>query len=256
MKAGRAARGVLVPAGLDLGRLGRAVRELPRFALDFRAYSAACRAAGVPPPALSDLYPMLADRGQESAAIRDHYFWQDLWAARKIYAAAPNEHFDIGSRVDGFILALLAFRQVTVIDIRPLPVPVTGLRFVRADASSLDQFPDGSVESISSLHAVEHFGLGRYGDPLDPAGSMRAMKELARVCRRGGRVYFSVPVGRQRTCFNAHRVFSPDAVVDAFGDLDLVSFAGFNDGEFVASAAPRDFASANYACGMFEFTRR
>ena len=48
------------------------------------------------------------------------YFIQDIWAAQRIYKKKPNEHIDIGSRVDGFVSHLMVFMKVKVIDIRPL----------------------------------------------------------------------------------------------------------------------------------------
>ncbi|HWF86113.1 MAG TPA: hypothetical protein VG222_14745 [Vicinamibacterales bacterium] len=51
---------------------------------------------------------------------RGHYFHQDLWVAKRIYAARPAAHVDIGSRIDGFVAHLLTFMPVTVIDVRPL----------------------------------------------------------------------------------------------------------------------------------------
>ena len=79
----------------------------------------------------------------------------------------------------------------------------------------LARFADGSLESLSTLHAVEHFGLGRYGDPIHPDGWRRAAEALARVLAPGGRLYFSVPIGRERLVFNAHRVFSPERCLRA-----------------------------------------
>ena len=48
------------------------------------------------------------------------------------------------------------------------------------------EFPSDSIPSISCLHAVEHVGLGRYGDPIDPEGCFTAMRELGRVVSPGG----------------------------------------------------------------------
>ncbi|MCP2789027.1 DUF268 domain-containing protein, partial [Salmonella enterica subsp. enterica serovar Typhimurium] len=84
--------------------------------------------------------------------------------------------------------------------------------------------PDASLPSLSCLHVVEHVGLGRYGDPLDIAGSERALAELQRVLAPEGRLYLSVPVGRERICYNAHRVFSPRSIVDALSGLALREF--------------------------------
>src|SRR4030065_2374241 len=49
-----------------------------------------------------DLYPQLNDRSNSSQSGGGHYFYQDVWALRKVYNCNVKEHFDIGSRIDGF----------------------------------------------------------------------------------------------------------------------------------------------------------
>jgi SAM-dependent methyltransferase len=162
---------------------------------------------------------------------------------------------DIGSRLDGFVAHLLVFMPVTSIDVRPLRSTVQGLSFLEEDATTLRSIADASVESISSLHAVEHFGLGRYGDPVDPEGPFKMMRSLTRVLKPGGRLYFSVPVGQERLEFNAHRVFSPRTILDAFAGLRLLSFAAVDDaGELRDPCTPDQVEDADYACGLFELT--
>lgn len=252
---GRVLRRALPHAGIDAGRLAASVRAMPQFARDYRAYRSTLLAAGRPVPALADLFPVLGDRDDDSGSATGHYFHQDLWAARKVFATRPTMHYDIGSRIDGFVAAVSVFQPVTVIDVRPLAAEIENLSFVRADATRLD-FADESIDSISTLHAVEHFGLGRYGDPIDPDGWRTAISELVRVAAPGGRVYFSTPIGRERTMFNAHRVFAPATILGAFDGLDLVSFGAVDDaGELLADPDPGDFATADYSCGLFEFTR-
>ena len=113
-----------------------------------------------------------------------------------------------------------------------------------------------SIESLSSLHAVEHFGLGRYGDRVDPTAARRAMTSLARVRRPGGILLFSVPIGRERVVFNAHRIFAPESVPLAMSSLQLVSFSAVDDsGRLVVDCTPRDFGDADYACGLYAFTK-
>ena len=185
-----------------------------------------------------------------------HYFLQDLWAARRVYERRPASHLDVGSRLDGFVAHLLTFMPVTVVDIRPLAHPPAGLTFVRGDALTLAEIPTDSAESLSSLHTVEHFGLGRYGDPIDPAGWRRGLAALARVLRPGGTLYLSVPVGRQRLEFNAQRVFHPRTVPDALAPLQLTHFAAIGDDGVLADPAdPDDYAMAVNACGLYELTK-
>jgi hypothetical protein len=185
-----------------------------------------------------------------------HYFHQDLWAARKIFEQHPTTHLDIGSRIDGFVAHLLSFMSVTVVDIRKLDSTVKGLTFLQDDATELRRIADNSISSISSLHAAEHFGLGRYSDPVDPNACFTFMRSLQRVLSSGGKLYFSVPVGRERVEFNANRVFAPKTILDSFPLLHLVSFSLVaDDGQLYENVDPLDIPPSDLACGLFEFTK-
>jgi hypothetical protein len=91
---------------------------------------------------------------------------------------------------------------------------------------------------------------------VDPWAWHRAVRAFARVLAPGGALYVAVPIGVERLCFNAHRIFAPRTVVDAFvcAGVDLVSFAAVTDGgTFLANAKQDGFENAQYACGLFEF---
>lgn len=111
------------------------------------------------------------------------------------------------------------------------------------------------MNSISSLHAAEHFGLGRYGDPIEPEAHLKFMPNLKRVLEPQGSLYFSVPVGHERVEFNAHRVLSPFTVINEFEELELVALDGVIDGELEESVTPSRLEQQDYVCGLFEFTK-
>jgi SAM-dependent methyltransferase len=197
-----------------------------------------------------DSFPKLTDR-LPSSPFDPHYFHQDTWAARRIAERRPARHVDVGSRVDlvGFLTALCA---VTFVDIRPLEVDIEGLTPIAGSVLDLP-FADGSLESVSCLHVAEHIGLGRYGDPLDPLGTRKAAAELARVLAPGGQLLFSLPVGRPRVDFNAHRVHDPVEVASWFDGLRLAEFAGVDDaGVFRRGRSLSELRGASYACGMYQ----
>jgi SAM-dependent methyltransferase len=130
--------------------------------------------------------------------------------------------------VDGFITHLLAFSMPTVmIDVRPLATYDTeNLTFVCADATDLIGIKNSSIESLSALCSVEHFGLGRYGDTVDPIAYLKAFRSMERVLCEGGDLYISLPVdNHNHIVFNSDRVFMPQYVVDQFKSLDLVEFS-------------------------------
>jgi FkbM family methyltransferase len=200
-----------------------------------------------------DLFPQLGD-WREVHELDAHYFHQDTWAANRVAENRPGRHVDVGSRIDlvGFLTAVT---EVTFVDIRPLQVDIERLTCVAGSILELP-FADRSLESVSCLHVAEHIGLGRYGDPLDPAGSIKAMAELQRVVAPGGHLLFSGPIGRPRTCFNAHRIHDPIAVLEHFSELELVEFAVVDDsGRFTRHLDPAAHRHLSYGCGMFLLRR-
>lgn len=205
---------------------------------------------------IASLYPIYRDRFKQAGGLSD-YFHQDLWAARKVFAVRPARHVDVGSRIDGFVAHCLTFMDVEVVDLRPLSDLPRGMNFRCADAGQMTGFADDSVPSLSSLHAAEHFGLGRYGDEVDPDAHVTFMKSLQRVLAPGGKLYFSVPVsGHERVEFNAHRVLRPTTVTKAFDRLRLVSFSIVkDDGRMYEDAEPAAAMNQRSGCGLFEFAK-
>jgi len=103
---------------------------------------------------------------------------------------------------------------------------------------------------------IEHIGLGRYGDPIDPDGSVKAADELQRIVRSGGKLFISLPIGRERICFNAHRVHAPASVLEMFSQLKLVEFSYVDDNGQLRDAQSTQSAShLEYGCGLFQFEK-
>lgn len=239
-----------------------ALRHIPAFVQDLRTYN---RLTHTNPQAmplrLANLFPILTDKSASAGTSTSHYFQMDLFMARRIIAAGPAMHLDIGSRLDGFIGHLLAAAQpVTMVDIRPLPHAPQGLTFQQDDATTLATLKNASTPSLSSLHAAEHFGLGRYGDPIDPLACYAFMRSMARVLAKGGRFYFATPIGEERLEFNAHRVFSPHTLHKLFTEecgLSIVETAVITtSGQLLEKTDPRDHAHESFGCGLYIFTRK
>lgn len=162
------------------------------------------------------IMPCLHDRYEEGGGTKNEYFWQDLLVARAIHAHNPVKHVDIGSRVDGFVAHVASFRECEVFDVRPIRATVPGLVFRRADmmdSASLPISPEGYCDSLSCLHAIEHFGLGRYGDAINPLGYQLGIANMAKLLQNGGTFYLSTPIGNERVEFNANWIFAPSRIV-------------------------------------------
>jgi SAM-dependent methyltransferase len=235
---------------LEPRRVVAGLQGYVRFWRELRRYRSLAGAGRAP---LRHLYPQLHDRTRTSS-YDEHYFFQDVWAARRVAELAPERHVDVGSRVD-FVGFLTAVTEVVFVDIRPLEVSVDRLESIAGSVLGLP-FADRSLESVSCLHVAEHVGLGRYGDPLDPGGTKKAATELARVLMPGGQLLFSLPIGLPRECFNAHRIHAPADVVAMFPELELVEFSGVDDaGRFARDRDLGELVDERYACGLFRLRR-
>ena len=209
-------------------------------------------------------FPYVRDRRSSAGTASGHYFHQDLLVAQMIFRASPQRHIDVGSRVDGFVAHVASFRSIEVMDIRPMLTTSPNITFVQGDLLHRGDEWNQSADSLSCLHALEHLGLGRYGDPLDPDAWRAGLISLTKMLQPGGILYLSVPIGPQRIEFNAHRVFSVAFVNGAFpDDLDIVSFHYVDDrGDLHLNADWTDASTAGnsygctYGCGIWELRRQ
>lgn len=213
---------------------------------------------------LAKNHPCLLDKSDEGGSASGHYFHQDLLAAQEIFKANPRKHVDIGSRIDGFVGHVSCYREIEVMDIRDLSSTIPNIKFSQADfMNPLPEKYRNYTDSISSLHAMEHFGLGRYGDKIDAEGHLRGLENAYAMLEQGGTFYFSVPIGVQRVEFNAHRVFSLRYLVDYFADkYTLKSFSYVDDkGDLhrdikLTESNIADNCGCNYGCGIFTLVKK
>lgn len=242
--------------GIDFKKIRRVFFGVPRFLRESARFKKQYHGKFSRMPCLTDWY-------EEGGSARGEYFWQDLYVARKIFEAKPQRHIDIGSRVDGFVAHVASFREIEVFDIRPITATVPGIVFRQADLMSLDNSLTGCCDSISCLHALEHFGLGRYGDPIDPLGHEAGLQNMAKLLSDGGVFYLSVPIGTACVQFNAHRVFDPKELVKLAEKSGLIlggfSFVDQTDAITESIYPEKDFSlisRKNYSLGIFTFRKK
>lgn len=238
----------VIALGFDPRRL-RDLRQVRRYLAERRAFQ---RLGG----RIDETYPVLADYEAPAGSIVDHYFHQDLLVAGFVQQARPRRHIDVGSRIDGFVAHVASFREIEVLDVRPLAdIGHASIRFLQADLMSEAHAPQAITDSLSCLHALEHFGLGRYGDRLDPQGHLKGYRNLCRMLEPGGTAYISFPVGvRTRVAFNAQRVFHPREILEwSAGEMSLVRFDFIDDAGRLHRDWPlRDtLPQAHFGCGIY-----
>lgn len=84
------------------------------------------------------------------------------------------------------------------------------IEFVKGEAQKIP-FPNNVFDIVTSFHAIEHFGLGRYGDTYDYYGDQKGIQEFARVLSPSGILITAVPVARESEIeFNGQRKYNPD----------------------------------------------
>jgi len=242
--------------GLDFLRLARSLRGIPRYVGGLYRFRQGYKGR-------LDLLPCLHDWYEEGGATRNEYFTQDLYVARKIYHANPLKHVDIGSRLDGFVAHVASFREIEVFDIRPVTSAIPGIIFRQADLMAPSEKFVGYCDSLSCLHALEHFGLGRYGDPIDPDGYAKGLSNMTQMLQPGGVFYLSVPIGEERVEFNGHRIFAPSTILQLAQNnaLILKEFAWvMRDGTMIESVKPdqdmSELAKQPYTLGIFTFVKK
>jgi SAM-dependent methyltransferase len=212
---------------------------------------------------ITNNYPCLLDIDAEGGVAKGIYFSQDLYVAQEIFKRQPIKHLDIGSRIDGFVAHVAAYREIEVIDIRPIDSKVDNIIFVQKDLMQDDERFHDCCDSLSCLHALEHFGLGRYGDPIDIDGHKKGLLNMSKLLKKGGTAYISVPMGDQRIEFNAHRVFSTRYLLHLFEPyFNIHSFAYIDDSGLIYKdeALTEELIDNNYhchyGCGIFVLTKK
>lgn len=251
---------LLCQFGIDLIKLTKSLRSIPNFFYDWLKFKKNYKGT-------FKFSPCLHDRYEEAGVAKSEYFWQDLLVARWIQNSAPNKHVDIGSRIDGFVAHVASFREIEVFDIRPIATTIPGIKFTKMNLmnhNSLTEFHqnNGYCDSLSCLHAIEHFGLGRYGDPINSNGFKIGLENMAKLLRPGGIFYLSTPLGKERVEFNANWVFDPRTILNITNanklELKKLTIFSHSDGAYELELNEKSFlklSEQDYNLGIFTFIK-
>ncbi len=247
----------MVPGIVGIYQFLKSVVLLPSFFRDYHTFKRAQEKSVVRFPLRArDFFLCLFDK-TSTTPFDPHYTYHPAWAARVLAETRPHKHIDIASTLK-FSTVISAFIPTEFYDYRPAQLALDNLESKRGDLLALP-FADNSIESLSCMHTIEHIGLGRYGDPIDPDGDLKAIRELVRVLAPGGTLLFVTPLGIPRIEYNAHRIYSYEQIVGYFAELRLKEFAlipdDFRAHGLIRNADPSLVKKQRYACGCFWFTK-
>jgi len=206
-------------------------------------------------------HPMLNDSSEQAGISKGHYFQQDLLVASYIYKSNPETHIDIGSRIAGFVAHVASFRKIQIIDIRNLnEIGHENISFIKLDLTKNDNSYLLS-DSVSCLHAIEHFGLGRYGDTIDPIGHIKGFNNILKLIKKNGTLYISFPISKNNEIhFNSQRVFNPNDIFNWPSQENKISLKKFDyvdaQGNLHLNTKISDIEGIKeYGCGIYTFKK-
>ncbi len=214
---------------------------------------------------LGDDYPIMNEKKATNGNAGGHYFHQDLLVAQQIFLKKPKRHLDVASRMEGFVTHVASYRKIEVMDIRPQTRPIPNVIFIKRDLMlPIKPQEKEKFDSISCLHALEHFGLGRYGDDIDPWGHKKGMANMVALLKKKGILYFSTPFGERRIMYNAHRVFDMNYLLTWFAEVNLkvIEFSYIDDHDNLHINQPlkktlidKNYGVKNYGCAIFQLQK-
>ena len=204
------------------------------------------------------LKPMLFDK-RKLEPFDPHYLYHTAWASRALFKIKPKIHYDFASDLR-FVTIISSFVKIVQYNLSIPTIKLNNLEFKSTDLTKMKNIKSNSLKSVSCMHVVEHIGLGRYGDKINPSGDKMAINELVRVLAPGGNLLFVTPVGNPKIFFNAHRVYAYDDILRFFSCLSLKEFSFISDDGFYLGIElfPKisKLKNNNYGCGCFWFKKK
>lgn len=161
-------------------------------------------------------------KGQQG---EEPYSYGSLWILKAVekYGIKNKKVAVIGSLVPWIEAILLNYNNtVTTVEYN---VPVVDYPNLSAISYWDFQKTENLYDCIVTYSSVEHSGLGRYGDPLDPDADLKTMTDIHRNLLQKGVLIWGAPVGHDAVVWNAHRIY---------GNVRLpVMFKGFTELEWI-----------------------
>jgi hypothetical protein len=158
-----------------------------------------------------------------------YYGRTDVWLYRALnkYPIAYNNVVIIGSVKPWYESICLAFHgRCTTLEYNKIICEDPRLNILTVEEFKKKPLRFDAGFSISS---IEHDGLGRYGDPLNPDADLESMNKMKDILKRGAFLFLAVPVGIDVLVWNAHRIYGRVRLPMLFEGWKLVESFGFKE---------------------------
>jgi SAM-dependent methyltransferase len=152
----------------------------------------------------------------------------------KRHSIAGQSVLIIGSETPYFEALVSQFGgRPTTVEYRKIIQDIPGL-----ETFTVDEFADSNrqFDCALSVSSIEHSGLGRYGDLLDPEADFKAMNKFRRHVKPGGMFFLQVPVGQDLVAWNAHRVYGAARLPHLLNGWEPIDAEGFDQSMFSRGA--------------------
>lgn len=142
------------------------------------------------------------------------------------YDIKQKEVAVLGSLLPWIESILLNFNnKVTTIEYN-----IPELKTDKLNVMSYWDFEKSSIQfdCVISYSSIEHSGLGRYGDPLNPNGDIETMNVIHNHLKKDGLMLFGAPIGKDALVWNAHRVYGKTRLPLIFSNFNELEWIGYN----------------------------
>jgi len=172
------------------------------------------------------------EKNLDRVAKRDtnYYGMTDSWLYQALfeYSIEGKDVVIIGSTAPWYEAVALAFgaKTITVFEYSERESFHESIKYKHPNAQSETE----KYDVCFSISSVEHDGLGRYGDPLNPNADLETMRHYKTLVKENGLMFLSVPVGEDRVYFNVHRVYGEERFPKLIAHWTPLEYYGFYDG--------------------------
>jgi hypothetical protein len=162
-----------------------------------------------------------------------------VWACKKYKDALVGKDIAVIGSQTPWIEAILintGAKSVTTVEYNKPVCSHSILKTITYDDFTAS---DVQYDAIFTYSSIEHSGLGRYGDPLNPNGDIETMEHIYRTLKPGGYCFLGMPIGKDELSWNAHRVYGEKRLkllyLDKFKELEWI---GYSKTRLVTSPIP------------------